>query len=203
MKKMTRTLAAVAGGLVAIAATATMTMTTSADQGLDHDGHGSAHPSGAGDADLERDLAQVRRVTARFHDLAAAKEAGYELGWVNGAGARIIAGCVANVADPAAGAMGYHYFNADLMADTAVDPLEPEVLVYAPDDDGELTLVAVEWIARGAGSNPPGVSAPPTVLGMPMHILVPAVGFYITHAWIWQPNPAGMFADFNPDVSCP
>ena len=33
---------------------------------------------------------------------------------------------------PTAGAMGYHYFNADLMADNAVNALEPEVLVYAP-----------------------------------------------------------------------
>jgi hypothetical protein len=28
--------------------------------------------------------------------------------------------------------MGFHYFNAELMADHAVDALEPEALVYAP-----------------------------------------------------------------------
>ena len=50
---------------------------------------------------------------------------------------------------------------------------------------------------------PPGPAAPPSVLGTPLHILVPAVGFHIMHAWIWKPNPAGMFADFNPDVTCP
>jgi hypothetical protein len=149
---------------------------------------------------VEDDLAQVRRVTARFLDVAAAEEAGYELGWVNGSGERIITGCVAN---PDAGAMGFHYFNAELMDDLAVDLLEPEVLVYAPGPDGELQLNAVEWVARGANSNPAGVSEPPTVLGMPMHILVPEVGFYITHAWVWQPNPAGMFEDWNPNVTCP
>lgn len=37
---------------------------------------------------------------------------------------------------------------------------------------------------------------------MEMHILVAAVGFYLMHAWIWRPNPAGMFADWNPEVSC-
>jgi hypothetical protein len=27
---------------------------------------------------------------------------------------------------------------------------------------------------------------------------------YKLHAWIWKPNPNGMFKDFNPDVSlCP
>jgi hypothetical protein len=38
---------------------------------------------------------------------------------------------------------------------------------------------------------------------MEMHILVPAVGFYLTHAWIWKRNPSGMFADWNPLVTCP
>ncbi len=49
----------------------------------------------------------------------------------------------------------------------------------------------------------PATDPPPTVMGMPMHILNPAVGFYLMHAWVWQPNPAGMFADWNPRVTCP
>src|SRR5262245_25996764 len=203
MRTRTRMLAAVSGGLVAIAVTAATAMTTSAEQAPDHAGHGSEHHMTGvhnGDEDkLHDELAQVRRATARFHDLDVALEAGYELGWVNGAGTRIITGCVAH---PTAGAMGYHYFNEALMDDLAVDPLQPEVLVYAPGPRGQLRLVAVEWVARGPNSNPPGLTEPPSVLGMPMHILVPAVGFYIHHAWIWKPNPAGMFADWNPEVSC-
>ena len=152
------------------------------------------------DPALQDELAQVRRVTARFHDLDAALGAGYELGWVNGSGNRIITGCVAH---PTAGAMGYNYFNKELMDDLAVDVLKPEVLVYAPAEDGQRKLAAVEWVARGPNSNPPGVSEAPSVLGLHMHILVPAVGFYIMHAWVWSPNPAGMFADWNPEVSCP
>jgi hypothetical protein len=151
------------------------------------------------DAGLEAELAQVRLVTARFHDLDAALDAGYELGWVNGSGQRIITGCVFH---PTAGAMGYHYFNAELMADLTTDVLNPEVLVYAPGPDGQRKLVAVEWVVRGPNSNPPGVTEAPSVLGMEMHILVPAVGFYIMHAWVWRPNPAGMFEDWNPEVSC-
>ena len=188
MQRVTRILALVSGGLIAVAATVAVAMPTSAGQPE----HAMNHA----------ELAQVRRATARFHDLDAALAAGYQLGWVNGDGNRIIANCVKH---PTAGAMGYHYFHPDLMSDLAVDPLEPEVLVYAPGDDG-LELAAVEWVARGPNSNPAGVPAtdpPPTLMGMPMHILVPAVGFYIMHAWVWQPNPAGMFADFNPDVSCP
>jgi hypothetical protein len=161
----------------------------------------AAHDHGADAASVQAELAQVRAATARFHRVEEAVAAGYELGWVNGSGTRIVAGCVSH---PTAGAMGYHYFNAALMADDDVNALEPEVLVYAPAADGELELVAVEWVVRSAQSNPPGVSAPPSVLGMPMHILVPPPGpaFYLTHAWIWADNPAGMFADFNPEVSC-
>ena len=157
------------------------------------------HNTALGSANLQDELAQVRRATARFHDLDAARAAGYELGWVNGSGARILTGCISN---PTAGAMGYHYFNAELMADLTTDLLHPEALVYAP-RHGKLELAAVEWIVRGQNSNPPGVSSPPSVLGMPMHILVPAVGFYLMHAWVWKHNPAGIMADWNPDVSCP
>jgi hypothetical protein len=161
----------------------------------------AAHDHATHTTDLQDELAQVRAATARFHRVEEALAAGYELGWVNGAGARIVAGCVTH---PTAGAMGYHYFNADLMADNDVNALEPEVLVYAPAPDGGLKLVAVEWVVRSLQSNPPGVSEAPSVLGMDMHILVPPPGpaFYLTHAWVWANNPAGMFADWNPEVSC-
>ena len=145
------------------------------------------------------DLAEVRQVTAQFHSVDAAIDAGYELGYVNGAGQRIITGCIAH---PTAGAMGYHYFNKALIDDLVVDVSKPEGLVYAPGPDGNLRLVSVEYVVPGPNSNPPGVSEPPSVLGMQMHILVPAVGFYILHAWVWGHNPAGMFVDWNPEVSC-
>jgi hypothetical protein len=163
----------------------------------DHSAHEHAAPAEV----LADELAQVRRATAGFHRVEKATEAGYELGWVNGSGVRIVAGCVSH---PTAGAMGYHYFNAELMADDSVDLRRPEVLVYAPAADGDLKPVAVEWVARSAQSNPPGVSQAPSVLGMDMHILVPPPGpaFYLMHAWVWAENPAGMFADWNPDVSC-
>jgi hypothetical protein len=187
------TVVAVAIPAVAIARSGSATAAAAA--------HATGHHVTALDsAGLQEELAQVRRVTARFHDVDAARAAGYELGWVNGSGVRILTGCIAN---PTAGAMGYHYFNPELMADLTTDVLHPEALVYAPNEDGTLQLAAVEWVVRGQNSNPPGVSSPPSVLGMPMHILVPAVGFYLMHAWVWKPNPSGIMADWNPDVSCP
>lgn len=55
----------------------------------------------------------------RFHRVEAAVGTGYELGYANGAGNRIITGCIAH---PTAGAMGYHYFNKELVDDLVVDP---------------------------------------------------------------------------------
>ena len=149
---------------------------------------------------LNKDLATVRAATAKFHRLDAALAAGYELGYVNGSGVRIITGCIAHPTD---GAMGYHYFNKQLIDDLVIDPLKPEGLVYAPGTNGQLRLAAVEYVVPGLNSNPPGVSDPPTVFGMQMQILVPAVGFHTLHAWIWGHNPSGMFAHWNPEVVCP
>jgi hypothetical protein len=165
-------------------------------------GHDAAAHDTAASAALRQDeLAGLRQLTARFHSVEAAEEAGYELGYVNGAGNRIITGCVAH---PTAGAMGYHYFNKALIDDLVVDVLEPEGMVYAPGPDGKLKLAAVEYVVPGANSNPPGPGPPPpTVFGRDMVILVPAVGFWTLHAWVWRHNPSGMFAHWNPEVTCP
>lgn len=147
------------------------------------------------------ELAAVRRATAQFHRVEAAIAAGYELGYVNGDGARIIDGCIAH--PMGAGAMGYHYFNKALIDDLVVDVLKPEGLVYASSPSGQLKLVAVEYVVPGPNSNPSGPAVAPTPFGMGMHILVPQVGFHTLHAWIWSHNPAGMFAHWNPEVTCP
>ena len=80
--------------------------------------------------------------------------------------------------------------------------LEPEVLVYATGDDGNLEVVAVEWVARGPNTLPPGPAEPPGVLGTPMHILVR--GGLPHHARRdLEAEPGRDVADFNPDVTCP
>ena len=162
---------------------------------------GTGSMAAAGRAD---ELAPIRAATAAFHDVDAAKAAVYELGYVNGAGKLIIDGCISNVGNPAAGAMGYHYFNKALIDNMVVNKLHPErAWVYAPGPDGKLLLGAVEYVVPGPNSNPAGPATVPSVLGEPMHILVPAVGFYIRHVWLWRHNPSGMFSDWSPKVSCP
>lgn len=142
------------------------------------------------------DLAEVRSATARFHRVEAVEEAGYQLGYM---APFLLAHCVAHPTD---GAMGFHYFNHTLIHDAELDPSQPEGIVYAPGPTGQLQLAAVEWIVPVAAWEAAGNTEPPTVLGHEMHVLNPALGWYILHAWVWNHNPSGMFQDWNPSVSC-
>ncbi len=147
-----------------------------------------AVPAGAS-AGVQSELAQVRRATALFHDVAAAEEAGYLL----------LPTYNICVFDPELGAMGYHYINVSLM-DTSVDPLHPEAMVYVPDQSGELQFASVEYIVPKIPWDTIH-SEPPTLFGETFNYN-PAKGVYALHAWIWIPNPAGMFASYNPRLSC-
>lgn len=149
------------------------------------------------DRPIRGKLGQVRDATAQYHRVSVADDAGYQLGWRNPD--IPINGCVAHPTD---GAMGYHWFDHDAIDDPTLDPLRPEGLVYERLPNGELHLVAVEWIVP-ADVWHADHDEPPSVLGQEMGILNPALGWYILHAWIWKPNPSGMFVNWNPDVSCP
>ncbi len=160
---------------------------------------GAAHEGHAKSGERREDtmhasqLASLRGATARFHRLEVALAEGYTA----------FGGCFA---DPAgAGGMGYHYVNEALVADPAIDPLRPELLVYERDRGGRLHLVAVEWITFVAAWHNAGNAAPPALFGEEFHVNPTLLSepFYLMHAWIWKHNPSGIFADWNPRVSCP
>ncbi len=148
----------------------------------------TAFPAGAS-PDIQYDLAQVRAATASFHDVSIAEEAGYQL----------LPFYNICVYDPELGAMGYHYINVSLM-DTLLNPLQPEAMVYVPDESGILQLASVEYIVP-KGPWDATHSEPPTIFGQTL-VYNPAKGVYALHAWIWIPNPSGMFAFYNPRLSC-
>lgn len=137
------------------------------------------------------ELSEVRAATAPFRQIPAAQAAGYDL----------VPGLDHCFTNPGVGAMGYHYINVDLL-DLTLDPLHPEAMVYATAPNGRMKLSAVEYIVPAADWDAAGNSEPPTVLGQHLH-LNEALGVYVLHAWLWWPNPAGVFEDWNPDVSCP
>ncbi len=157
-------------------------------------------------AELNRTLASIRAATAAFHDVNVAVAAGYAQG--------------SSCEQRAQGAMGYHYPNQALLGiagrrgtpplvwgtDAAIDLLKPEVLLYAPTADGSLELVAVEYVVFAAAWDAVN-AAPPALAGVEMPLMSGqgAHGFephYELHVWLWRHNPLGMFAQWNPDVTC-
>ena len=135
-------------------------------------------------------LAAVRAATAAFHDPNTAQAAGYVK----------VTGLDYCFENPGVGGMGFHLINTGLL-DTQLDAQHPEALVYTPGPNGQLQLVAVEYIVPAAAWDATGATQPPSVLGQPLHLLA-ALQVYALHAWIWQPNPSGMFQDWNPRLSC-
>jgi hypothetical protein len=140
-----------------------------------------AQGNGCESEECRREVAAARIGTAQYHDINVALADGFlqDSPCVRRAGV---------------GTMGFHYALASRI-DQIIDPSEPEVLLYLPNDDGVLELVAVEYIF-------PNVGIIPTLFGQDYHYSA-ARNRYELHAWIWRNNPAGMFEDWNPKLNCP
>ena len=132
-----------------------------------------------------KDLAALRRVTAPFHDFGKAVAAGWST--------RITA-CMAGPS----GGMGFHYGNVALI-DGAVSVEKPELLLYEPEANGRLRLVAVEYIVPYTAWS--RSATPPVLFGQDFKHN-DTFGIWALHAWVWKDNPSGMFADWNPRVTC-
>lgn len=138
----------------------------------------------AGAPQTDPTLADVRRATAKYHDVSVALADGY----------LPAEHCVAD--QP--GTMGLHYVHPDRMS--SVDPLRPAILLYLPGADGP-RLAGVEYFQPDAGQPRPAVLGQPFDGPMPGH--EPGMPqHYDLHVWLWAHNPAGMFSAFNPAVSC-
>ena len=133
----------------------------------------------------QSDLNSVRNDTAKYHDTLKAEHDGYHP-------------LLACFDLPGVGGMGQHYVNLKLL-DGSVDPSQPEALVYEIDGN-QLKLVAVEYIIP---IDMWTSSEAPTLYGKTF-TRIDSLGLWALHAWIWKPNPAGIFANYNPSVPmCP
>ncbi|MQA24188.1 MAG: hypothetical protein GEU94_01680 [Micromonosporaceae bacterium] len=154
----------------------------------------SAVPEGKGAPNVEGDLGTVRKATAKYQDVKVAIADGYH--------APHPYVCV----ESDQGVMGYHYLRWDLL-DDEFNIKKPELLIYVPNEDGKLELVAVEYMRPDADQDLSTDDDRPTLFdrpfdgpmegheeGMPRH--------YDLHAWIWSENPSGTFAQWNPAISC-
>jgi hypothetical protein len=154
----------------------------------------TAGPRGDVPADMHDVLKDVRRATTAYKDVEVAEAAGY-----------VPAGPCAE--DPKYGAMGIHYENLALIEDGELDPLRPEILVYQPGKNGKLRLGAVEYFQVDGDQDLATDDDRPWLFDVPFD--GPMLGHsptmpihYDLHVWLYRHNPAGIFAMWNPRVSC-
>ena len=128
----------------------------------------------------------LRASLAAFSSLSLAKTAGYSAA---------ITDCMSNGDQ---GAMGVHFGNTTLF-DATVDALHPEVLVYEPGTNGEMSLVGVEFLVPFAVV--PKTAAAPELFGQKFQVN-DVFGVWALHVWTHRTNPSGLFANWNPRVHC-
>jgi len=168
----------------------------------------------------EPTLAEVRQATERFRDVNVALAEGYIRDPFD------MCETAAMMGRPASeGAMGIHYFRPDLLGiteppsprvngvGTHTDFRTPSILIYEPQADGSLELVAVENLVFAAAWRAAGHAEPPTFQGVPYDAMADdpntAVdeahmfeAHFDRHVWIYRENPNGVFTPLNPAVTC-
>lgn len=178
----TRRRTVAAAGLLAVVATASSALPAAAQP---DERPAPERPAHASQSAL---LAEIRAATARFHDVDVAIAEGYE--------------STHECASSPAGAMGVHFVNPDLIAPGApVDPANPPMLMYGPSPSGELEFWGVEYFEPEIGQPVPMLGTQPFDGPMPGHDPHMPV-HYDLHVWTGKHNPAGIYAPFNPSLSC-
>ncbi len=165
-----------------------------------------------GNRELAKQLAELRAATAKYHTA----HDDYPVPFISPE--TTPNGCVS---DMNMGGMGFHYAKPvdpntgapTGIADRNLNYLDPETLVYAPKNGNSVEpggdpaysrLAAFDYFvpfAVWASDEPPPTSAD---LGLAIH---PAIPFqqsrfdgWMFHIWLWENNPDGMFANWNPAV---
>ena len=164
------------------------------------------------------DLDELREMTSKYKDINVALEEGY-ISPDNH--------CVSAEAEglpPELGAMGMHYINPAMLQVTATQPrvdgnsthtdwTKPSILIYEPQADGSMELVAVEnlvfeaaWVASGKteelvlnGRGWDHMADDPATEGDEAHGFMP---HYDQHVWLYREIPMGALMPFNPNVTC-
>ncbi|TRO64234.1 hypothetical protein [Christiangramia sabulilitoris] len=103
---------------------------------------------------------------------------------------------------PLVSGMGIHYAKFDYV-DMQFDLLKPEILVYHPDENGDMQFVAAEYLyvipdCFNLSEYP---DAPEGFLGGQDEWSVNCYagpGGWTLHAWVGLENPDGVFAAYNP-----
>jgi len=166
----------------------------------------------------EPSLDQVKQAAERYRDVKVAIAEGYTTD-----NKCVTAEMLGFPAEQ--GAMGLHYVRRDLLGlpdnpkgrvagtGTYTDFSRPAMLVYEPQADGSLELVAVENLVFKKAWEAAGNKEPPSFHGNPYLLLADdpktaldeAHNFdphYELHVWVFRDNPLGMYKPFSPKVTC-
>lgn len=139
-----------------------------------------------------RQLAALRKSLAVYRDVQAAVSAGFIP----------VSGCE----ESGEGGMGVHYLHPGRAAQ-APNPTQPSILLYAPTGDGTMRLLGAEWFQADADQDVHTDADRPTLFGQPFDGPMPGHNpmmpvHYDLHVWLYDSNPAGVFAPWNPSVHC-
>jgi hypothetical protein len=169
----------------------------------------------------EPTLDEIRAATARFQNVEVALAEGYVRDPTDMCDTADMMGRPRSL-----GGMGIHFFRPDLLGITAppnprvdgngthTDFRKPSILIYEPRADGTLELVAVENLVFKKAWHEAGNTGLPTFHGVEYDYMFDdpitesideAHNFephYDRHVWLYRPNANGMFAQFNPTVTC-
>jgi hypothetical protein len=158
---------------------------TTATSGVQTSGH--AHGKVELTPEMLQQVAALQVLFAKYRDLQTALEHGY----------KFVPPCVS---DPNLGGMGDHYSrNADddFGRGDGTHALErPQYLVYAPRKNGSLRLVALDYTVPYDKWHD---DKAPAFFGIPF-TRNDGFGVWMFHIWLFEHNPAGIFANFNPRV---
>jgi hypothetical protein len=139
-------------------------------------------------AEANKELAAVRRATAKYHDIEQALEDGYVQ------------------ATPCVEGEGIHYRRTDefpdALLDCVFDPENPEILHYVPKPNGELQLIGVEYLVPkscpGLATQPPeGFSGDADEWELEIGGTVWAL-----NAFVWFGKPDNIFAFRDESITC-
>lgn len=139
----------------------------------------------AGTVEEATGLASLRTMTAGFTDIEVARQAGYR---------EQITPCWYHRDN---GGQGYHYGRPELI-DGTVSLMEPELVMYEPMPDGSQQFLAVEYIVPFSAWEQ---TEPPSMLGQDF-MRNEQLELWVLHVWLGKDNPNGLYANWNPNVSC-
>ncbi len=95
--------------------------------------------------------------------------------------------------------MGHHYILPPRI-DATIELNKPEILLYAPDENGVMEFIAVEYAVPIEDMNNPGLPPVGFTGDNDVWEINPNLEQWQLHVWIKKENPDGIFTAHNPAV---